>query len=146
MAELDIISLYNPTNEDITQTFNGEDYTLKSKHTQHFAKFVGYHIAKYLAIKMVNNTFSPKEHMDPKKTTQISQALVFDNPRLRIALYKILKSTDEVQNVILRYPWKGFVGEMEEYKAFVDTEEKRVAREKEKEEKESKPKEVKSSG
>ena len=145
MAELDIITLFNPTNEDITQTFNGEDYTLKAKHTQPFAKFVGYHIAKYLAVRMVNESFTNKEHMDPKKTTQISQALVFDNPRLRIALYKILQSADEVQNVILRYPFKGFVGDMDIYKEFVDTEQKKVAREKEKE---SKPKieKVKSSG
>lgn len=124
MAELDTINLINPTSKDFTQNFNGEPYTIKTGESKTFAQFVGFHIAKHLATKMVLDTFSKKDRNDPKKAIAIGQHTHYDNPKLRIALYKIFKDKDLVQKTILLYPYKGFIGEMDEYKNFVEKEEK----------------------
>lgn len=119
-SEFETITLYNPTSEDFTQKYNGEPYTIKAKSTKPFAQFIGFHIAKHLATTMVKDTFTLKERNDPKKTVMVTQHLVYDNPRLRIALYEILKDTQLVQKVIMIYPYKGFIGDMDEYKKFVE--------------------------
>lgn len=125
MAELDTIKLSNPTSEDFIQNFNGEPYTVKAGQSKSFAQFVGFHIAKHLATKMVLSTFSKKDRNDPKKAISIGQHTHYDNPKLRIALYQIFGDKDLVQKTILLYPYKGFIGEMDEYKNFVEKSEKK---------------------
>ena len=120
MAELDIIEVTNPTSEDFTVNYNGEPYLLKSGETKSFTKHVGYHIAKHLAHQMVNDSFTEKEYKDQKKSLEIAKYSVFDNPKLRIALYKVLRDVHNVEQTVLAFPYKGFIGEMDEYKQFVE--------------------------
>lgn len=130
MAQLDVISLTNPTAGEFIGTFNGEDYKLQPNSTESFSKFVGFHLATHLARQMINDSFTEKERQDPKKAIVISQTLLYDNPKLRIALYKILRDVNMVQECIMCYPYKGFVGEMDEYKEFVKKEEAKKTEEK----------------
>ena len=125
MSELDAITIHNPTSEDFTHNYNGEPYTVEANSTKAFAQFVGYHLAKHLASQMVMDSFSEKEKKDQKKAIVISQNLSYDNPRLRIALYKIFQNKDSVQNTIMAYPYKGFIGDMKEYEDFVNKEEEK---------------------
>jgi len=119
MAELDTIVLENPTKSDFSHHFNGELYTIKANETKSFTQFVGFHLAKHLATKMVSDSFTKENLNDPKKAVQISQQRVYDNPKLRIALYKILKDVSLVQRLIESYPYKEFLGNIEEYENFV---------------------------
>ena len=124
MAELDTIVLTNPTEEDFTQHYNGEPYLLEANSTKAFAKFVGYHIAKHLSSRMIQNELNKKLAKDKalnqnQKASVLSQAMVYDNPQRRITLYQILKDKLVVQEVIKAYPFKGFIGEMSEYEKFV---------------------------
>ena len=119
MAELDTIQLINPTSEDFSVNYNGEPYTLAAGETRAFTKHVGYHIAKHLAHKMVDASLSDKDKKDPKKVLEITRLSVYDNPQLRIALYKILKDVDNVGQVILAFPYKGFIGNMSDFEKFV---------------------------
>lgn len=121
MAEFDTVVLYNPTDEDYTHGFNGEPYTIEANTTKSFAQFVGFHLAKHLATKMVEDSISKKDKKE--KPIMVAQKLIYDNPDLRIALYKILKNKELVQKVIAAYPYKGFVGEMSIYEDFVNKEE-----------------------
>jgi hypothetical protein len=118
MSEFDSIILYNPTSEDFVHGFNGEPYSLPANSSKAFSKFVAFHLAKHLASKLVESEI---EETDKKKNPSIvTQRIVYDNPYLRIALYKILKDTKLVQDVIMAYPYKGFVGEMSIYQTFVE--------------------------
>lgn len=144
-SEFETIILFNPTSEDFTQNYNGEPYVIKAKETKAFAQFIGFHIAKHLATKIVKASFSYKERCDPKKTTKVTQHLVYDNPRLRIALYQILQDVQLVQKVVMVYPYKGFIGEMDEYKKYVEGEEAKEKKEKEKKNKGNVKSEVKQS-
>ena len=128
-SEFETIILYNPTSEDFIQRYNGEPYTIKTKETKAFAQFIGFHIAKHLATQMVKGTFTLKGRNDPKKTVTVTQHLVYDNPKLRIALYQILMDVELVQQVILLYPYKGFIGDMDEYKKFVENKEEKDKKE-----------------
>lgn len=118
MEELDVITLINPTSEDFTVPYNGQPYTLKAGETKSFSKFVGFHIAKHLSTKMIEDEIPNKV----KKTTPVAvaQRTVYDSHFRRIALYKILRDKDIVVQVIAAYPFKGFIGEMSEYEKFVE--------------------------
>lgn len=120
MAELDVVELINPTNEDFTWKYNGEPYTIGAGQKKSFAKFVGYHLAKHLSSKLMNDEVSDADKLDPEKSLELAHRHVYDNPRRRIALYKILGNIETVQEVIKAYPFKGFVGEMKEYEDFVN--------------------------
>ena len=124
MSELDAVILFNPTNQDFAHHFNGELYSISANSSKPFAQKVGFHLAKHLATKMVNDSFSTEDKKDPKKSLMISQHTVYDNPKLRIALFKILKDKMLVQEVVIAYPYKGFIGEMLEYEQFVENSEK----------------------
>lgn len=117
MAELDTIALTNPTSEDFSQRFNGEIYTLEANASKSFAQFVGFHIAKHLSQKMLKDEITPK--MRKERPTLLSQRQVYDNPYLRIALFKIFSDVQLVQKLISIYPFKGFVGDMKLYEDFV---------------------------
>jgi hypothetical protein len=121
MAELDIINVFNPTSEDFTHGFNGEDYTIEAGKIRPLSQYVGFHLAHHLAKKMVEAEITKAEKKN--NPTILSQRQVYDNPWLRVALYKILKSTDLVQQVISVYPYKGFIGDMGIYEKFVAKEE-----------------------
>ena len=118
MAEFDSVILFNPIDEDFVHNFNGEPYTLPAKGSKAFSKFVAFHLAKHLASKLVVAEVSKTDKT--KNPSIITQRTVYDNPYLRIALYKILKDVQIVQEVVMAYPYKGFVGEMEIYQNFVE--------------------------
>jgi len=128
MAELnkvDIIKVHNPTKEKFLVRFNGEPYTIEGEETKTFSYNVGLHLAKHLSDKIVAEENPPQLKKNPtereisREETRVSQLKVFDNPKRRIALYRILEDTLRVQDVILNYNFKGFVGEMDIYKDFV---------------------------
>jgi hypothetical protein len=118
MSEFDSVILNNTTTEDFVHNFNGEPYTLPAESSRAFSKFVAFHLAKHLATKLVEADISEDEKK--KNPSVVTQRTVYDNPQLRIALYKILKDTKLVQDVIMAYPYKGFVGEMSIYQDYVE--------------------------
>ena len=129
MAELDTIELQNPTDEDFTHNYNGEAYTLKAGERKSCAKYVGMHLAKHLSSKMVvdeaRKAATKKELEELSKPNsrfahKLSQLNVYDTHERRIALYKILGDDQLVVQTILAYPFKGFVGDMNEYKKFIE--------------------------
>ena len=122
MNELDVISLTNPTSEDFTVAYNGQPFTIKANETASFSKFVGFHIAKHLSTKMIEDDIPEK--MKKAQPVLVAQRTVYDSHFRRIALYKILGNKDVVVQVIAAYPFKGFIGEMKEYEKFVEEQEK----------------------
>jgi len=120
MAEsIDVVKLTNPTKEEFSHHYNGELYTLGAEETRQFSRPLGFHLAHHLSKKMVVSSFSQKDRNDNKKAILINQLLNYDNPKKRIALYQILGNIDIVAMVIMSYPNKGFIGEMDEYKEYV---------------------------
>lgn len=124
MAELDTIPVYNPLNEDFVCRFNGEPYKVSAKSDKHFPSFLAFHIAKHLS-----DTMLVPDLMDLKKEAaknsspynpKNAQLMIYDNPRRRMTLYDILKSKELVEQCIQAFPFKGFVGEMAEYDAYVE--------------------------
>ena len=138
MAEFDQIFIGNPTNEEYIGRYNGENYTLKAGEEITMPHFLGRHLAKHLSDKMLGKEFLKIQEkrykdnpglQDPKKY----QYLMLDNPHRRIALYKILKSKEEVERTIKAYPQfkvtvtgknqedvkYNFVGEMKVYDDYV---------------------------
>lgn len=126
MQELDVISFTNPSSEDFTHRFNGQPFTVRAGETTSLTGAVAYHLAKHLSTKMivdeVMGKLSEKEVADPKSSihAKVSQLNSYDTPERRIALFKILKDENRVLEVIMRYPFKGFIGEMDTYRKFVE--------------------------
>lgn len=125
MAELESIQIFNPSDEDFTQNFNGEAYTVPAKGAKSYPVFLAYHIAKHLSDKLllpelikIKEEHSKAKNVNPfnPKTAQL---MVYDNPKRRIALYECLKSKQHVQTLIEKYPFKAFIGEMNQYDDFV---------------------------
>lgn len=129
LRENDSVVITNPTSEDFTWSFNGEPYTIRAGESKGFGKFTAFHLAKHLSSKMIDVDFQVKiakiKDKDLKRQAmgELSQSMVFDGPKRRIALYKILKDTHVVEQVIKSYPFKGWIGEMDEYKKFVESQE-----------------------
>ena len=125
--DLSSVEITNPTGENFTWNYNGEPYTVKANEMEAFAKPVSYHLAKHLSTKMVVDAamakMTKKEEADPKAAihVKISQLSTYDTHERRIALFKILKDVDKVVELITRYPFKGFIGDMNEYKTFVES-------------------------
>lgn len=125
LTKIDIVRVHNPTKEKFIVRFNGEPYALEGEETKTFSYAVGLHLAKHLSDKMVAEENPPQLKKNPtereinREETRVSQLKVFDNPKRRIALYRILEDTLRVQDVILNYNFKGFIGEMDIYKDFV---------------------------
>lgn len=126
--ELDLtaIEITNPTSESFTWQYNGQPYTLEAGESKAFARPVSYHLAKHLSTQMVvgevKGSMTKKDQENPhaKVHVKVSQLTIYDTHERRVALYKILKDEQRVVEVITRYPFKGFIGDMEIYKAFVD--------------------------
>ena len=131
MAEFDSVTITNPTSEDFTWNYNGEPYTIGKGETKAFSKHVGFHLAKHLSSKMVDEVYSEKNkkflhgnaQQDPRvraAQAELAQLMVFDNPKRRIALYQICGDEKIAEEVIKSYPFKGFIGDMKEYVDFVE--------------------------
>jgi len=131
--DLSAIEITNPTSENFTWNYNGEPYTIDAGQTAVYAKPVAYHLAKHLSTKMIveplQNGMSKKDLADKNAPihVKISQLSIYDTHERRIALYKILKKGELVLDLITRYPFKGFIGEMGEYQKFVESIEKKEA-------------------
>lgn len=125
MAELDVLSISNPTSEDFTWNYNGEPYTIKAGETKTFSKHVAFHLAKHLSDKIIVEENPPKlpknasEKDKQREEAKFAQLCVFDNPKRRIALYRIIKDPIAVQDCLASYPFKAFIGDMEEYRNYV---------------------------
>lgn len=127
MAEFDSVTLTNPTSEDFSWRFNGELYTIKAKETKSFSKYCGFHLAKHLSTKMIDEK-NPQKNKKNATSQEInieairhSQLLMYDNPQRRIALYEILGDVQLVQELLMVYPFKAFIGEMKEYEDYVNS-------------------------
>lgn len=126
MQELEVIEITNPTKEDFSWRFNGEMFSIKTGEKRGFAKAVALHLSKHLSSKMIVDEAldkaGKKEIENPKSSihTKISQLNSYDTHERRIALFKILGNENLVINVIEKYPFKGFIGDMDEYRKFVE--------------------------
>ena len=128
LRENDSVTIVNPTSEDFTWNFNGEPYTIRAGESKGFGMFTAFHLAKHLSSKMIDADFQVKiakiKDKDEKRFAmgELSQSLVFDGPKRRMALYKILRDEHLVEGVIKSYPFKGWIGDMNDYKNFVEKE------------------------
>jgi hypothetical protein len=123
MAELDTIEITNPEKEDFEVRFNGELYTLKAGETKAYPKFLSFHIARHLSERMfgkLKEKLRKKHGKDNPFVPQMSTLFNHDNPERRKNLYNILKSKEFVEEAVVAYNLKGFVGEMKEYDDYVD--------------------------
>ena len=129
--DLTAVTIINPTSEDFTWNFNGEPYTVKAGVSAAFAKPVAYHLARHLSTKMIldetKGKLTKKQVDNPRDPihVKISQLTIYDTPERRIALYKILGDEELVMQLLMRYPYKGSIGEMDEYKQFVEKQQKK---------------------
>ena len=132
--DLSVVEITNPTSEDFSWRWNGELYTIKAGEKGGFAKPVAYHLAKHLSTKMVSDDISQKiskkdlENPNAAIHYKVAQVNTYDTHERRIALYKILGDGQKVLDVISRYPFKGFIGNMSEYEAFVEKASKKEAK------------------
>ena len=126
MNELNVIEITNPTSKDFSWAYNGEKFTVKAGEKKGFAGSVSLHLAKHLSTKIVcDEALSKATKTDLKNPnaaihTKVSQLSTYDTHERRIALYKILGDIDTVIKVIEHYPFKGFIGDMDEYQKFVE--------------------------
>lgn len=117
MATLDQIYICNPTDTDFEVHYDRERYTLDAGEETTRTKFLARHMAKHLSDRMMikdfyalqkdfmkkNKNLSPYQ-VDQKLGTKKTMLTMQDCPERRIALYKILRSTDEVNKTIDAYP------------------------------------------
>lgn len=126
LKEHDSVFVKNPTSEDFSWKFNGESYAVKAGEEKAFSKFVAFHLAKHLSTQMITDEvvgdMKKKDLDDPKSPlhSKISQLNIYDTPERRIAIHKILNNEELVVAVISCYPFKGFVGDMNLYKKYLD--------------------------
>jgi len=131
MEKLEVLSITNPTSADFTWNYNGEPYTIKAKETTSFFKPVAFHLAKHLSTKMIvddaKSNLTKKEEETPNAAAhvKIAQLGTYDTHERRIALYQIFRNENLVIDLITRYPFKGFIGDMEMYKKFVAKEQEK---------------------
>lgn len=125
MAEFDTIQVTNPLNENFEFRFNGELYTLKAKDTQEWMRALAFHCAKHLSSKLLVPEIKKlkdkriKDKIENPFLPEVTLLTAYDNPKRRIALYKILQDKTLVQQCIDKYPFKSFVGDIGEYDSFV---------------------------
>lgn len=125
MDNLESVSITNPTAEDFAWRYNGTLYALKAKEAKAFARPVAYHLAKHLSTKMIvadaEGKMTKKDLENPNSALHVkaSQLATYDTHERRIALFQILQDPNLVVDVIKRYPFKGFIGEMAEYEQYV---------------------------
>src|SRR3990167_4779865 len=128
MAKLDlsVVSITNPTSDDFSWRYNGELYSIKAGEVGQFAKPVAYHLAKHLSTKMISNValkgIAKKDLDNPNAAihVKVSQLHTYDTHERRMALFQILGDGNKVLEVIQRYTFKGFIGDMTLYQSFVE--------------------------
>lgn len=131
--DLAVVTITNPTSEDFSWRWNGELYQIRAGETLGFARPVAYHLAKHLSTKMVSDDalakITKKDLENPNAAihVKVAQLNTYDTHERRIALYQILKDGQQVLEVIQRYPFKGFIGDMSEYEAFIEKSSKKEA-------------------
>ena len=124
--DLSVVSITNPTSDDFAWRYNGELYSIKAGETSQFAKPVAYHLAKHLSTKIISEAalkgIAKKDIDNPNAAihVKVSQLHTYDTHERRIALFKILGDSQKVLEVIQRYPFKGFIGDMALYQEFVE--------------------------
>ena len=121
MAELDTLRLVNPTKKDFEVRFNGELYKVGAGEEKSYPEFLAFHIAKHLSDEMLRVEIEKirKQQSENPYRPQVGQLMVYDNAKRRIALYNILGSKTKVEDCIQSYPFKAFIGEMNEYDEYV---------------------------
>ena len=130
LKEHDSVSIKNPTSEDFSWKFNGENYTVGAGEEKSFSKYVAFHLGKHLSTKIivgaVKKEAGEKALADAKSPfhVRISQLSIYDTPERRIALHKMFNNVELVVAVIAQYPFKGFIGEMDIYKKYLEDLEK----------------------
>lgn len=159
MATLDQIFITNPTETEFEVRYDGEKYTLQAHEETTKTQFLARHMAKHLSDRMMINDFYgiqkdfTKKHkslsphqVDQQLGTEKTRLTMQDSPERRIALYKVLRSTVEVNNTIDAYPqFKSkkkkdgsiefsTVGDIEIYNEFVEKSERKPEHEEPKEE------------
>lgn len=133
-SEYEAVSVTNPTSKEFTQNFNGEPYTVGALETKNFARNAAYHFAYKLSQKILEDEFpfSKKKQTEQERNveaTRFSQLTLYDNPKRRMALFRIVKDVLVVQDVIAKtlLSHRGWLegkhmGTMDEYKKFVEKE------------------------
>lgn len=121
MAEFDTTHIKNVLKEDFEVRFNGEMYSVPAGETKTFPEFLAFHIAKHLSDKVLSTEIAKvkEKNKDNPFNPQVAQLLVYDNAKRRIALFDILGSKELVERCINAYPFKDFIGTMEEYDKYV---------------------------
>lgn len=127
ISEFETIEIRNPLEEVFKVRFNGELYNIEGEAVKSYPRFLAFHIAKHLSDKML----VPEAEKRTKKQKEgdvynplIAQLMIYDNSIRRITLYEVLKSKALVEECIKAFPFKGFIGEMEEYEEHVAKAEK----------------------
>ena len=124
--DLTTIEIINPTSETFTWRWNGQPYTIAAGEKKAFARPIAYHLAKHLSTQIItldaSRRITNKEAENPNAAIhmKISQLGTYDTHERRIALFDILGDEQLVINVIKAYPFKGFIGDMDEYKKHVE--------------------------
>jgi hypothetical protein len=125
MAEFETLSFTNPTKDDFVWRYNGEPYAVGAGQTVQYSKNVAYHLARHLSTKMIvdklKKTMTKKqiENRNDPIHRQVAQLNNYDTHQRRIVLYDIFGKKEMVQETIERFPFKGFVGDMNEYDSYV---------------------------
>lgn len=117
MSTLDQIFICNPTDTDFEVQYDKEFYYLKAGEETTRVIDLAYHMAKHLSSRMLIKEFYEihkvfvKNHknltphqVDQQLGTQKNMLVMQDCPERRIALYKILRSKDDVEAVLHAYP------------------------------------------
>ena len=133
--DLSSVEITNPTSEDFTWRYNGQPYTIKAGERMAFAKPVAYHLAKHLSTKMIEqdalSKVTKKDMDNPNAAVhvKVAQLNTYDTHERRIALYEIFGDEKRTTDLITRYPFKGFIGDMEVYRSFVEKKQKKEVKE-----------------
>lgn len=109
MANLDQIAICNPTDTDFEVKKDGEFYYLKKGEETIKPQHLARHMAKHLSDRMLLKDYYEYEAKVKRKKEVVPEPIkmmmtMYDTPERRIALYKILKDRDEVEQIILSYP------------------------------------------
>lgn len=121
-SEFETIEITNPLEEAFKVRFNGELYTIEAGAFKSYPRFLAFHIAKHLSDKMLIPEVEKRQKKQKEGDVynpQIAQLMIYDNSYRRILLYNILKSKIMVEECIKAFPFKGFIGEMDEYEEHV---------------------------
>ena len=127
VSEFETIEIYTPLKEAFKVRFNGELYTLESETVKSYPRFLAFHFAKHLSDKMLSpelEKLNKKQKDGDVYNPKVAQMMIYDNAQRRITMYEVLKSKAAVEECIKAFPFKGFIGEMDEYDEHVAKAEK----------------------